>query len=141
MSARVVRYGIVGCGGAAVDVAAAIARLGTARVTATNDLRPELAADLAAPSGGTVHATLDGLLSDPLVDAVYVALPHDLLAGVAARVLASGRSALVEKPMAIEPPSSLACTLAQTSPLAALRCSTSSLSSSAAHGPSFNSRP
>ena len=56
------RYGIVGCGGAAVDVASAIGRVEGARVTGTHDLRPELAADLAGPWGATVHATLGGLL-------------------------------------------------------------------------------
>ena len=38
------------------------------------------------------------------VDAVYVALPHRLLADTAERVLAAGRAALVEKPMALDVP-------------------------------------
>jgi predicted dehydrogenase len=101
MTRRDVGFGIVGCGGAALDVAAAIGRTGTARVAAVHDLRIDLATDLASGTGATVHATLDALLEDPAVDAVYVALPHDLLAEVAGRALAAGRPALVEKPMAI----------------------------------------
>lgn len=103
----VLGIGIVGCGGAALDVAAAIGRGAVSRVSAVHDLQPALAADLAARIGGTgatVHPTLEALLDDPAVDAVYVALPHDLLAPTALRALAAGRSVLVEKPMATDLP-------------------------------------
>jgi predicted dehydrogenase len=104
MEARV-RFGIVGCGGAAADVAAAIARSAGAALVATHDLDRALAEDLAATAGARVHHTLEALLADPDVEAVYVALPHRLLAPVAGRVLEAGRSALVEKPMALDLPS------------------------------------
>jgi 1,5-anhydro-D-fructose reductase (1,5-anhydro-D-mannitol-forming) len=101
MSERV-RFGFVGCGGAALDVAAAIGRSERATLVATHDLDRARAQELASPFGARVHDSLDELLADPAVEAVYVALPHRLLAPTAQRVLASGRSALVEKPMALD---------------------------------------
>jgi predicted dehydrogenase len=98
----VIGLGIVGCGGAALDVVAAVGRIDGARIAATHDLRADLAADLAAPAGATVHASLEALLHDPAVHAVYVALPHDLLAPTATRAIEAGRPVLVEKPMATD---------------------------------------
>lgn len=101
MSERV-RLGIVGCGGAALSVAAALARSGMATLVAAHDLDRARAQEVATPFGARVHDSLDALLEDPSVDAVYVALPHRMLATVAERVLAAGRSALVEKPVALD---------------------------------------
>lgn len=95
-----VRFGVVGCGGAALDVCRGIQRSEIATLVATFDLDRSLAEDLAAPFRARVHDALDGLLQDDL-DAVYVALPHDLLAPTAERVLRAGHGALVEKPMAL----------------------------------------
>ena len=97
-----VRFGFVGCGGAALDVAAAIGRSHRATLVATHDLDRSRAEELATPFDARVHDTLDDLLADAKVEAVYVALPHRRLAPTAERVLASGRSALVEKPMALD---------------------------------------
>jgi UDP-N-acetyl-2-amino-2-deoxyglucuronate dehydrogenase len=41
------------------------------------------------------------LLADPAVQAVYIAVPHDQLAPLAAQALRAGKHALVEKPMAL----------------------------------------
>jgi predicted dehydrogenase len=95
--------GVVGCGGAALDVVGAAERTKAARIVAVHDRAADLAADLAARTGATPHPSLDALLADPSVEAVYVALPHDLLAPTAAAVLAAGRHALVEKPVALDP--------------------------------------
>ena len=93
--------GLVGCGGAALDVVRAIDALPDVRLAAAHDHSLELAAELAGPRGGTVHPELDDLLADPAVDVVYVGLPHDLLAPIARRALLAGRHVLVEKPMAL----------------------------------------
>jgi predicted dehydrogenase len=93
--------GLIGCGGAALDVIRAIDALPDLRVAATHDRSIDLAADLAVPRGGTVHAELEDLLADPTVDVVYVGLPHDLLAPTARRALLAGRHVLVEKPMGL----------------------------------------
>jgi predicted dehydrogenase len=92
--------GIVGCGTAALDVVAAVTRVRTLRIVAVHDRDPERAADVAGRAGVPVHAELAGLLADRRVDAVYVALPHYLLAPTAIEVLRSGRHVLVEKPLA-----------------------------------------
>jgi UDP-N-acetyl-2-amino-2-deoxyglucuronate dehydrogenase len=94
-------FGIVGCGGAAVDVARAIDAVAGARLVAAHDRVPGNAADLAAPRAATVHASVESLLADPSVDVVYVGLPHDLLAPTALRALEADRHVLVEKPMAL----------------------------------------
>ncbi|MEZ4595403.1 MAG: Gfo/Idh/MocA family oxidoreductase [Chloroflexota bacterium] len=97
-----VGFGFVGCGGAALSVAQAIGRSEVATLTATLDLDRGLAAEVAGPFGARVHERLDDLLADPGAEAVYVALPHRLLAPTAELVLAAGRAALVEKPMALD---------------------------------------
>lgn len=91
---------IVGCGGAAVDVVRSLAASELVRVVAVHDHDAGRSADLATASGGTDHATLDALLADPAVEAVYVALPHDLLAPTAIAALRAGRHVIVEKPVA-----------------------------------------
>lgn len=54
-----------------------------------------------AEFGGSAHASIDDLVRDPAVEAVYVATPHQMHldhAGAAAR---AGKHILVEKPLAI----------------------------------------
>jgi UDP-N-acetyl-2-amino-2-deoxyglucuronate dehydrogenase len=96
-----VGLGVVGAGGAALDVVRAAAGSSAVRVVAIHGRDSGRAADLAARVGARVHATLDDLLADREVEAAYVALPHDLLANTAIAVLGSGRDVLVEKPLAI----------------------------------------
>jgi UDP-N-acetyl-2-amino-2-deoxyglucuronate dehydrogenase len=96
-----VGFGLVGCGGAAVDVAKALDLVPDARVAATFDRTTAYAEDLAASRGATVHQDLDALLRDPAVDIVYVGLPHDLLEPTALRAIEAGHHVLVEKPMAL----------------------------------------
>jgi predicted dehydrogenase len=93
--------GIVGCGGAAIRVVESIGGSTIVRIVAVHDRNPARAAELGARAGAVVHPRLRSLLSDPAVGAVYVGLPHDLLAPTAATVLAAGRHVLVEKPLAI----------------------------------------
>ena len=97
----VLGLGIVGCGGAAADVVRAIGSMTSLRVVGLHDRDIPLAEDLARTSGGRAFATIDELLETDAVEAVYVAVPHDLLAPVARRVLQAGRHVLVEKPLAL----------------------------------------
>jgi predicted dehydrogenase len=97
----VLRFGLIGCGSAAVPVAQALAASALTAQTATYDLAPALARDLAERHGGTAHPTLAALLADPAVDAVYIAVPHHQLAPLAAQALQAGKHALVEKPLAL----------------------------------------
>jgi predicted dehydrogenase len=92
---------IVGCGGAAVDVARAIDASAHVTLVAVHDRDASRAEALARPRSATVHRSLRVLLHDDRVDAVYVALPHDRLAPTAITALRAGRDVLVEKPLAI----------------------------------------
>lgn len=94
-------FGIVGCGSAAVPVAQAMSASPITRLMCVYDVNLGLAMDLAERHGARVANTYDELLSDPSVEAVYIALPHDLLHPFACRALNAGKHALVEKPMAL----------------------------------------
>jgi predicted dehydrogenase len=95
--------GIVGCGGAAVELARAIDHLPDVHLAAAYDPVGVLAADLCDPRRAVIARDLDELLLNPAVDVVYVAVPHDQLAAVAARALDAAKHVLAEKPMALDP--------------------------------------
>ena len=95
------RFGIIGCGGAAMPVAQALAASPVAALAAAYDLNPALARDVAERFGARAHASLEGLLAADDVQAVYIAVPHNQLAPLAAQALRAGKHALVEKPMAL----------------------------------------
>jgi predicted dehydrogenase len=99
--ARKVRFGVIGCGGAALPVAQALATSAVAELGAAQDLNPALARDLAGRYEATVYETLPALLGDSTIEAVYIAVPHHLLAPLAMQALRAGKHALVEKPMAL----------------------------------------
>jgi predicted dehydrogenase len=95
------RFGIIGCGGAALPVAQALAGSTATTLVATYDVSSALARDIAGRYGATAHASLASLLADAGVEAVYIAVPHHQLAPLAAQALQAGKHALVEKPMAL----------------------------------------
>ncbi len=89
-------WGIVGCGWLARDYAApAIRGSGNGRLVVAFD--PDAAA-AERVDAGRVAASLDDLLADDAVDAVYVATPNHLHATRAAAALAAGKHVLCEKP-------------------------------------------
>ena len=94
-------FGIIGCGGAAVPVANALAGSAVAALAAVHDRNPALARDLGAQWSVPCADDLDDLLADPGVQAVYIAVPHQALAPLAQRALEAGKHVLVEKPMAL----------------------------------------
>lgn len=95
------RFGIVGCGHAALPVCAALAASPLAALAVIYDSNPALAADVAACYGVAAAPSLAALLASPDVDAVYIAVPHDQLAPLARQALEAGKPVLVEKPLAI----------------------------------------
>jgi predicted dehydrogenase len=99
-----VRFGIIGCGGAAMPMAQAISASAVAKVAAAYDLNPALTRDVAERFGADAHDTLESLLNDDAADAVYIAVPHNQLAPLATKALRAGKHALVEKPMALSLP-------------------------------------
>jgi predicted dehydrogenase len=111
-------WGLIGPGLIARRFAQAVAALPGARlqaVHARDAARGSAFVQQWAGSDGPlpqVHASLQALLEDPVVDAVYIATPHDSHAHYAAACLRAGKPVLCEKP--------LAATLAQAQGLAEL---------------------
>lgn len=95
-----VRFGMVGCGEAAVLNAEALALAPNASVTACHDPVPALAADLAGRLGAVPSPTVEALLERPDVDAVVLSVPHHLHAPLAILAAEAGKHVVVEKPPA-----------------------------------------
>lgn len=96
-----IRFGMIGCGGAAVPVADAMNGSAVARLSRTFDLNMAMAQEIAEKSGATACEKLEELLGSDDVDALYIAVPHDKLAGISTQALNAGKAVLSEKPMAL----------------------------------------
>ncbi|HLO28400.1 MAG TPA: Gfo/Idh/MocA family oxidoreductase [Anaerolineales bacterium] len=96
-----VRFGIVGCGSAAVPVCEAAIASPLTELAGVYDLNPDLANDLSQRFQVPKMESLQELLADPAVEAVYIAVPHHLLAPLTQQALEAGKHALAEKPLAI----------------------------------------
>ena len=94
-----VRFGIVGCGSASVPVCEAILASPLTELAAVYDVNEELADDLHQRFKVRKMNSLDELLASPTVDAVYIAVPHYLLAPLTQQTLEAGKHALTEKPL------------------------------------------
>jgi len=99
--------GFIGAGLAMRDLhvpaLASLGRLGEVRAVAASSQRSSAeAAEWLADKGAKTCRpdTVDGILADPTIDVVLVAVPIALTASVTARVLESQKAALVEKPIA-----------------------------------------
>jgi predicted dehydrogenase len=95
------RFGIVGCGTASIPVCEAILVSPLTELVAVYDVNEHLADDLHERFHVQKTKTLDELLANPSVDAVYIAVPHYLLASLTQQALEAGKHALTEKPLAI----------------------------------------
>lgn len=104
MSRGPVGWAIIGCGRVSDRrVAPAITRAADATLAAVCSRRMDVARDFAARHGAArSHDSIESLLADSAVQAVYIGTPNSLHADHAARCLAAGRHVLVEKPMAID---------------------------------------
>lgn len=99
--AQPVRVGVIGCGTAAVPVCAALAASPLTELAVVQDLNQPLARELAEHYQVPQAETVEQVLEDPGVEAVYIAVPHHWLASLAGQALLAGRHVLLEKPMAI----------------------------------------
>jgi predicted dehydrogenase len=98
---RPVRFGLIGCGSASIPVCEAIAASPLADLTAVYDVNKDLANDISRRFHVPMLETLEELINDQNVDAVYIAVPHHLLAPLTQKVLEADKHALTEKPLAI----------------------------------------
>lgn len=106
-----IRWAILGAGNIARRFAASVERSADAELVAISCRSHEKARAFAADHGVSAeHVYADGedgsaaheaLLADPLVDAVYIALPHDMHHLWAVRALRLGKAVLCEKPAAM----------------------------------------
>jgi predicted dehydrogenase len=96
-------FGFVGAGEIAVASAEALRGVGHARLARVYDARADLAHDLAARYGGEPAGSLEALLADPAVQAVYICVPHHLHKGIAVRAADAGKHVFVEKPLGVNP--------------------------------------
>lgn len=100
------RWGLLGCGSIAGKFAEGLRTAEHARVVACGSRDVAKAAAFGARFGLAAercHGTYDGLLDDPGVDAIYVALPHPLHAAWTIRAVQAGRHVLCEKPAGMNP--------------------------------------
>ncbi len=95
------RFGIIGCGGASIPVCEAITTSPLTELTAVYDVNHDMANDISQRFHVRKMETLEELLTHQNVDAVYIAVPHYLLAPLTRQTLQAGKHALTEKPLAI----------------------------------------
>jgi len=96
-----VRFGIVGCGNASIPVCEALIRSPLTEIVGVYDVNDALAHDTSQRFQAQKAEIFDGLLDNPNIDAIYIAVPHFLLARLTKRVLEAGKHAMVEKPLAL----------------------------------------
>lgn len=98
---EIVRWGLIGPGDVAERKSGPAFNLAEgSRLAAVAARRPEQARDYAARHGvQRIHETIDGLLADPEIDAVYIATPPDAHESLTLKAAAAGKPVYVEKPM------------------------------------------
>ena len=101
------RWGIIGTGGIASDFATALRGSSRFRIVDVAGSTPEKARAFAERWGIASHApTLQHLLANDAVEAVYVATPHPAHEEQALACIAAGKHVLCEKPMTVDTASS-----------------------------------
>ena len=100
-------WGVVGTGGIATDFANALSKSKRCQIVNVTGLTPELTRGFAdkwrIPA---TAASLDELLADKAVEAVYIGTPHPFHEKMAMAAIAAGKPVLCEKPIALDAESS-----------------------------------
>ena len=94
------RVGIVGCGDAAVTVGLASRFVRRCKIVAVADSNEDRRQRFARRFHADACSTLDALLDQSRVDALYLAVPHHLHRELTLRALGAGVAVLLEKPLA-----------------------------------------
>ena len=98
--ANALRLGIIGLGRGFMLTLPALKADSRVALAGAFDLRREARERFADEFGAPAFDTLDALLYSPVIDAGYIATPHELHAEQAIAALRAGKHVLVEKPMA-----------------------------------------
>lgn len=96
--------GFIGCGEIATETASYVALSPHAHLVMVMDTVERLAIDLGDKYSVPWTTRTEELLSHPAVDAVYIAVPHDLHATLTIDAMMAGKDVLIEKPIAIDLP-------------------------------------
>ena len=101
-----VRFGILGAGNIARRFAASLAHETRAELVAASRRTEAKAREFLdqnpCVADARAYGSHDALLADPAVDAIYLALPHDLHRRWAIAALRAGKAVLCEKPACID---------------------------------------
>lgn len=92
--------GVIGLGRGFMLTLPALLASDRIRLAAAFDVRADARDRFAQDFAATSHPSIDALLNDGQVDAVYIATPHGLHAEQAIAAAKAGKHVLVEKPMA-----------------------------------------
>jgi len=98
---RKLRIGVAGLGRAFSVMAPTFAADPRVALVAAADPREEARRRFAADFAGKAYARVEELCTDPSVELVYVATPHQLHAAHAVRAAEHGKHLLIEKPLAL----------------------------------------
>lgn len=94
--------GFIGCGEIATETAAYVASSPFAHMVMVMDTVERLATALGDRYVVPWTTRTEDVLANPDVDAVYIAVPHDLHATLTIDALTAGKDVLIEKPIAID---------------------------------------
>jgi len=98
-----IRWGIIGVGNyASIVTTLAITSADNTELAAVCDVNTKLAKELAAKHGvKRTYDSVEKILEDPELDAVYISTPHSLHARHTIQAAEAGKHVLCEKPMAL----------------------------------------
>ncbi|MHB9033595.1 MAG: Gfo/Idh/MocA family protein [Anaerolineae bacterium] len=95
-----IRFGVIGCGEISAATCLGMSAAPNASIAMLMDTRPETLADLAELYAAPTTTNVDDVFSNPDVDAVYIATPHNLHVPLGIKAAQAGKHVLVEKPIA-----------------------------------------
>jgi len=95
------RLGVIGLGGATRQIMPSLSSHPQVRIAAGADPRPEARERFAAEYGALPFESAEALCESRMVDAVYIATPHQYHRQNALAAAAGGKHIIVEKPMAL----------------------------------------
>ena len=101
MKERSLRLGVVGLGRAFSLMLPTLVQDERIELVAACDPREPARAQFARDFQQPVYPSIDALVADPRVEAVYIASPHEFHAEHTRMAAAGGKHVLVEKPMAL----------------------------------------
>lgn len=101
MTSEPLRLGVAGLGRAFVLMLPTFRADSRLRLVACAAPREESRAAFAAEFGGRGHETVEALATDPDVEAIYVATPHQMHVEHVVAAVKAGKHVLVDKPLAV----------------------------------------